>query len=187
LNSSSGSTEKKYKGVQGVSREKGEDGGSGCYNLVTPKTGDIMSVQQINPQQASDILDKDSDAVYIDVRTEPEFQNGHPAKGVNIPVVNPDQARGQMTPNPDFVRIVQARFPKEKKIIVGCQAGGRSQYAADLLTQAGFKDISNMQGGFGGAKDPMGRVIAQGWVQMNLPVETRVDETNSYAAMKKGL
>jgi rhodanese-related sulfurtransferase len=144
-----------------------------------------MSLKQINPQQASEILQNDLEAVYIDVRTEPEFQNGHPAKAVNIPVVFPDPARGQMVPNPDFLRVVEGKFAKEKKIIVGCQAGGRSQYAAELLTQAGFKDVSNMQGGFGGAREPMGRIVAPGWVQMNLPVETHVDDTNSYMAMKK--
>lgn len=146
-----------------------------------------MNVKQINPQQASEILQKESDAVYIDVRTEPEFQDGHPASAVNIPVVLPDPARGQMVPNPDFLRVVEAKFPKERKIIVGCQMGGRAQYAAEVLAQAGFQDVSNMQGGFGGARDPMGRIVAPGWVQSNLPVETRVDDTNSYLGMRKGL
>src|SRR5262245_9264104 len=135
-----------------------------------------MSVKQISPQQANEILEEHSDAAYIDVRTEPEFQNGHPPKAVNIPVVFPDPVRGQMVPNPEFLGVVESKFVKDAKIIVGCQAGGRSQFAAELLMQAGFKDVSNMQGGFGGARDPMGRVVAAGWVQSNLPVETRVDD-----------
>jgi rhodanese-related sulfurtransferase len=146
-----------------------------------------MSMKHINPQQARDILEKDPGAVYIDVRTESEFHHGHPARAVNIPVVVPNPARGQMTPNPEFLRVVEAQFPKEKKIIVGCQMGGRSQYAATLLIDAGFKDVSNMQGGFGGATDPMGRVVEPGWVHLNLPVETVVDDSNSYSGMKKGL
>jgi rhodanese-related sulfurtransferase len=144
-----------------------------------------MSVKQVNPQQADEILRKESDSVYIDVRTEPEFQNGHPAGAINIPVVFPDPMLGRMAPNPDFVRIMESKFSRQKRIIVGCQMGGRSQHAAELLTQAGFTDVSNMQGGFGGAKDPMGRLVAPGWLQSNLPVETRVDETNSYAAIKE--
>ena len=139
-----------------------------------------MSVQQIDPLQVNQILETDAEAVYIDVRTEPEFQNGHPAKAINIPVAVPDPVRGQMAPNPDFLSVVEGKFPKGKKIILGCQMGGRSQYAADLLAQSGFTDVSNMQGGFGGAKDPMGRVVAPGWLQSNLPVETRVDDTNRY-------
>jgi len=130
-----------------------------------------MSVKQITPEQAKQILDDDGNAVYIDVRTEQEYRNGHVPKSINIPVVWPDPATRQMKPNPDFVSAVSAQFAKDKKIIVACQAGGRSQFAGDLLTREGFEDVSNMQGGFGGARDPMGRVIQPGWSQLGFPVE----------------
>ena len=87
-------------------------------------------------------------------------------------------------PNPDFVKVVSAHFGKDKRIIVGCQAGGRSQFAADMLAKEGFQDVSNMQGGFGGARDPMGRVVAPGWTQLGFPVENEVSENNSYASLK---
>lgn len=130
-----------------------------------------MSIKQINPEQANEILTTDGSAVYIDVRTEQEFQNGHVPNAVNIPVVYPDPATRQMQPNPQFLKLVEEKYGKEQKLILGCQAGGRSQFAADLLAQAGYSDLSNMQGGFGGARDPMGRVVAPGWVQLNLPIE----------------
>ncbi len=131
-----------------------------------------MSTKNIDPEQTKAILDSDSSAIYIDVRTEGEFVNGHVPNSVNIPVVWPDPATRQMKPNPDFVKTVSAKFDKSKKIIVGCQAGGRSQFAADLLDKEGFRDVSNMQGGFGGARDPMGRVITLGWTQLGFPIET---------------
>jgi len=131
-----------------------------------------MSVKQTNPLETNEILQKDKNAAYVDVRTVQEFQAGHVPGSANIPVMSPDPATGRMMPNPNFVKAIEAAFPKDKKLILGCQAGGRSQYAADLLDRAGFQDVSNMQGGFGGAKDPMGRVIAPGWLQSNLPVET---------------
>ena len=131
-----------------------------------------MSTKNLDPEQAKQILDSDSSAVYIDVRTEQEFLNGHVPKSVNIPVVWPDPATRQMKPNPDFVKSVSGQFGKDKRIIVGCQAGGRSQLAANLLDQEGFQDVSNMQGGFGGARDPMGRVITPGWAQLGFPIET---------------
>jgi phage shock protein E len=131
-----------------------------------------MSAKNIDPEQAKNILDSDSSAIYIDVRTEQEFMNGHVPKSVNIPVVWPDPATRQMKQNPDFVKTVSAQFGKDKKIIVGCQAGGRSQLGANLLDQEGFQDVSNMQGGFGGARDPMGRVVTPGWAQLGFPVET---------------
>ena len=75
-----------------------------------------MAIKEVTPQQAQDILTNDSSAVYIDVRTEAEFANGHPQGAVNIPVAFPDPARGMMV-NSDFVRVVEANFPREKKII----------------------------------------------------------------------
>ena len=130
-----------------------------------------MSVKQIDPRQTYSVLQQDKNAVYIDVRTAEEFANGHVPGALNIPVMLPDPATRRMAPNPAFLDAVQSQFPKEKTIICGCQMGGRSQHAADLLVQAGFSDVSNMQGGFGGAKDPMGRTIAAGWLQSDLPVE----------------
>src|SRR6516165_8425564 len=133
-----------------------------------------MGIQNINVEQAKQILDSDRNAVYIDVRTEGEFLNGHVPKAFNIPVVFPDPATRQMKPNPDFVKVVSAHFAKNKRIIVGCQMGGRSQMAANILGQEGFEDVSNMQGGFGGARDPMGQIAVAGWSQMGYPVETVV-------------
>jgi rhodanese-related sulfurtransferase len=142
-----------------------------------------MSVKEITPQQVHDLLAAHADAVYIDVRTEGEFANGHPQGAVNIPVAFPDPARGMMV-NSDFVKIVEANFPKEKKIIVGCQAGPRSNAAAGMLQQAGFQDVSNMLGGFGGMRDRMGNVSAPGWVASGLPVSNDNGEGVSYESLK---
>jgi len=131
-----------------------------------------MSVKQTDPLQTNDLLQKDKTVAYVDVRTVQEFQAGHVPGSVNIPVMIPDPSSGRMTPNPNFVQAMEAAFQKDRKLILGCQAGGRSQYAADLLDKNGYTDVSNMQGGFGGAKDPMGRVVTPGWLQCNLPVET---------------
>ena len=145
----------------------------------------VMSAKDISVEQAKDILDSDTNAIYIDVRTEQEYNNGHVPKSINIPVVWPDPSTRQMKPNPDFVNVVSAHFGKDKRIIVGCQAGGRSQFAANLLAQEGYQDVSNMQGGFGGARDPMGRVVAPGWSQLGFPIETEVPAGSSYASLKR--
>ena len=142
-----------------------------------------MAIKEITPQQAHDILKADPSVIYIDVRTEREFTNGHPQGAVNIPVALPDPARG-MAMNPDFVKVVEANFPHDKKIIVGCQAGPRSSAAAGLLQQAGFQDISNMLGGFGGMRDPMGTVSAPGWAASALPVSNDNGDGVSYDSLK---
>ena len=142
-----------------------------------------MAVKEITPQQAHDSLSTDTSAVYIDVRTEREFANGHPQGAINIPVAFPDPARGMMM-NKDFVHVVEANFAHDKKIIVGCQAGPRSNAAAGFLAQAGFQDVSNMIGGFGGMRDPMGTVIAPGWTGSGLPVSTDNGDGVSYESLK---
>jgi rhodanese-related sulfurtransferase len=142
-----------------------------------------MAIKDITPQQAHDLLATDANTVYIDVRTEREFANGHPHGAVNIPVAFPDPARGMIV-NADFVKVVQANFPREKKIIVGCQAGPRSTAAAGMLQQAGFQDISNMLGGFGGMRDQTGNVSAPGWAASGLPVSDDNGEGVSYESVK---
>ncbi len=141
-----------------------------------------MAIKEITPPQAHEILSADSGAVYIDVRTEREFANGHPQGAVNIPVAFPDPARG-MVMNPDFVKVVESHFPKEKKVIVGCQAGPRSNAAAGLLQQAGYQDVANMVGGFGGMRDPSGNVVAPGWAASGLPVSQDNGEGVSFQSL----
>lgn len=141
-----------------------------------------MAVREVTPQQAHDVLQNDPDAVYIDVRTEGEFAKGHPQGAVNIPVAFPDPARG-MTVNSEFVKVVEANFPREKKIIVGCQAGPRSTAAANMLQQAGFQDVSNLLGGFGGMRDATRNVSAPGWASSGLPVSNDNGEGVSYKSL----
>ena len=142
-----------------------------------------MAVKEITPQEAHEALQKEPDCVYIDVRTVHEFCAGHPQGAVNIPVAFPDPGRG-MALNQDFVKIMESHFSKEKKIIVGCQAGPRSEAAARMLVEAGYQDVSNMQGGFGGMRDPFGRVIAPGWSSLELPVSQENGAGVSYESLK---
>ena len=142
-----------------------------------------MPIKEITPEEAHDMLEKDPGCVYIDVRTVAEFSSGHPEGAVNIPVVFPDPARG-MALNEEFVRVVEAHFPKDKKIIVGCQAGPRSEMAARLLDKAGYQDLSSMAGGFGGMRDPFGRVIAPGWAGLGLPVSQESGEGVGYESLR---
>ena len=141
-----------------------------------------MAIKEITPQQAHDILIADQAVVYIDVRTRREFENGHPAGAVNIPVAFSDPARG-MVMNPEFVSVVEKNFPKDKKIVVGCQAGPRSNRAAGLLIEAGYRDVSNLLGGFGGLRDQAGTVIAPGWAAAGLPVTQDNGDGVSYESL----
>ena len=131
-----------------------------------------MDIRETTPPQAYETLRADPAAVYLDVRTEAEFEAGHPAGAHNVPVVFFDPATRQPTPNPDFVATVERTIPHTAKLLVGCQSGGRSARACELLAQAGFTDLTNVRGGFGGAHDQSGRVVVPGWRETGLPVET---------------
>ena len=136
-----------------------------------------MAIRQVTPDEANTLLNEGYR--YIDVRTEPEFANGHPAGAVNIPIAAPDPRTGQMTINPDFLAVVGAHFPKAAKIVLGCQSGPRSQHAAELLARAGYETVVNMHGGFGGARDQIG------WSESGLPVCRDCGPENAYAGLRQ--
>ena len=129
-----------------------------------------MDIRQTTPPDAYETLQRDPTAVYLDVRTQEEFTAGHPAGAINVPVMF--FRGGSPSPNPDFVAHVQRLVPATTPVLVGCQAGGRSQRGAELLLAAGYTDVSNVRGGFGGARDETGRVVIPGWREAGLPVET---------------
>ena len=141
-----------------------------------------MGIPQITPAEANALLAQGYR--YIDVRTDGEFANGHPAPAVNIPIAIPDPTTRQMAINTDFLRVAEAHFPKDAKVIVGCQAGGRSQRAAEMMAQAGYTNVSNMQGGFGGARDETGRTVVAGWSESGLPVSRDCGPDNSYEGLR---
>ena len=137
-----------------------------------------MEIHQTTPQAAHAVLTAEEESVYLDVRTEEEFAAGHPAGAINVPVVFPNPAGG-MLPNPDFLKLVQSLLPLDKRIFCGCQSGGRSQKAAEMLVETGYTNVANVRGGFGGARDPSGQLLVPGWIDNGLPICTEIDETHS--------
>ncbi|HKV56106.1 MAG TPA: rhodanese-like domain-containing protein [Candidatus Binataceae bacterium] len=142
-----------------------------------------MAIKQVEPPQAHDILKADPNAVYLDVRTEDEFAQGHPAGAINVPVLflkpgSPPQ------PNDDFLGVAEKVLPRDRKLVVGCMAGGRSQRACEILEQAGYSDLTNVRGGFGGARDANGTVVVPGWRDAGLPVSRDLGDS-AYQALRK--
>jgi rhodanese-related sulfurtransferase len=144
-----------------------------------------VSIQQLTAEEAHALMAQDHSIIYLDVRTVPEFEAGHPPKALNVPVVVPNPALRKMVPNPDFLPAVEANIPKDAQIIVGCMSGGRSQFAAEVLEDAGYQNVANMQGGFGGARDQMGRLLAPGWQDYGLPEEADDGGAGSYESLLK--
>jgi rhodanese-related sulfurtransferase len=139
-----------------------------------------MPIEQLEPAQAHAVLQESPDAVYLDVRTEEEFERGHPVRAVNVPVVF-IKGPGQTEHNVEFLEIVEKTFNRDQTLIVGCAGGVRSQRACELLEQVGFQRLINVKGGFSGARDQSGEIVVKGWRDMGLPVIT---EGVTYAAIR---
>ncbi|HYR79405.1 MAG TPA: hypothetical protein VEO55_05330, partial [Candidatus Dormibacteraeota bacterium] len=61
--------------------------------------------------------------------------------------------------------------------------GGRSQRACEMLEEAGYTDLTNVVGGFGGQRDASGQVVVVGWRDAGLPVTTELGDA-SYQAQR---
>lgn len=139
-------------------------------------------MKEISPQEAYDTLRQDAVAVYIDVRTVEEFAEGHPEGAVNIPIAFHDPAQG-MVYNHEFVEVVERHYARDRKLLLGCKAGPRSNSAANLLEQTGYQDVASVVGGFGGMRDPYGQVVVEGWAGLGLPVSRENGEGTSYESL----
>jgi phage shock protein E len=71
-------------------------------------------------------------ASIVDVRTPEEFRQGAYPGAVNIPVQVLRQRVGEID--------------RSRPVVVYCASGGRSAVAAQLLTAAGYADVSNAGG-----------------------------------------
>ncbi len=140
-----------------------------------------MPIKQAEPPEAYEILQGNPDAIYLDVRTEEEFAQGHPAGAINIPVVFLKPGAAPQL-NDSFLTIAQKVLPQNKKLVVGCMMGGRSQRACEILEQAGYSDLTNVRGGFGGARDASGVIVVVGWRDAGLPVSRELD--GSYRTLR---
>ncbi len=77
-----------------------------------------MSLKQVDVETAHQLL-TEQDHTYVDVRSIPEFQKGHPAQASNVPLLHLDPQSGQMKPNPEFLAVMQANYPPETKLLIG--------------------------------------------------------------------
>ena len=146
-----------------------------------------MIVRHVGVQEAHQLQTTDG-YTYVDVRSVPEYENGHPEGAHNVPLLHFDSQAGQMTPNPDFLAVMQANYPTNAKLLLGCQVGGRSARAAQILSAAGYDTAVNVRGGFGGSSDPAtGQVVGDGWAQMGLPVENGSPEGVGYDPLRQNV
>ena len=64
-----------------------------------------MSVRHVGVQEAHQLQTIDG-YTYVDVRSVPEYENGHPASAHNVPLLHRESQTSLMTPNPDFLAVM---------------------------------------------------------------------------------
>lgn len=90
------------------------------------------NVRTISTDTLADLLN-DKSRQFVDVRTVAEYKARHIKQFQNIPL-------NELPKKIDTL-------DQEKEVLVICQSGMRSMQAAKQLHRAGFKQITNVQGG----------------------------------------
>lgn len=116
------------------------DSGEGTTALV----GD--GVRVVSTEEATRLLDADPAPVLIDVRTPAEFAGGHL-----------DGAESVDFQSADFRERI-AEYPRDGSYVIYCRSGNRSEGARTIMTELGFTDVADIDGG----------IVA--WTQAGLPV-----------------
>lgn len=140
-----------------------------------------MQIREMAPVEVAARLDSDESSVYLDVRSEHEFEQGHPAGALNVPIFHFDPVTKQPQPNHQFLAVVKAVVDVGAAVFVGCASGQRSYQAAGLMRAAGYEGVVNVDGGFSGKRDPFGSLLQAGWAECDLPVSSGDGGERSYS------
>ncbi len=141
----------------------------------------LNPIATVSPEQARSLLKEGY--IYLDVRTTKEFLKGHPPNAYNIPFFIVDKDTGKMKTNPDFSRIVNATFRRNKRIIVGCRSGKRSAMATKAMGEQGYTNTLDMMYGFRGVANAEGKIINPGWSALQFPVKEGNGYSRSYETL----
>lgn len=95
----------------------------------------LSPIKSVSNNEATLLINRQN-GVVLDVRAQDEFDKGHIAGSVHIPV-------SQIEAN----NVTQIEKHKDAPTIVVCETGMRAQTAARALSKAGFKQVFVLRGG----------------------------------------
>lgn len=104
----------------------------GCKE-TSKKTTELNQITLVSPEEAKLLIQMENTQL-VDVRTVEEFETGKIAGAVNLVY---DKSFAEKL----------AGLDKSKPVLVYCQSGGRSAKCAEILKEAGFKKIYDLDGG----------------------------------------
>ncbi len=106
----------------------------------------LSDFESLSPQQAYELLQKESNLTILDVRTPQEFKEEHIQGAILIPLQELNE------------NLSQLQNVKGDKIIVYCHSGTRSVAASRILIKNGFSPV-NVTGGISGWKNAGLKVV----------------------------
>ena len=156
--------------------------------------------QYLSSQEAAKFMNQNaSKTLFLDVRTPAELMFvGMPAQAdANVPYMKEpdfpawDGVKGtlKLELNPDFLPEVRRRLAAKglkanDTIVLICRSGDRSAAAANLLAEAGFKNVYSVVDGFegdlAGEGPKAGQRVVNGWKNAGLPWSYKLDRTKMY-------
>ena len=93
-------------------------------------------IKEVDPREVHDIVNNGYDAFVVDVREQHEYDEGRLPGAIHV-------SRGHLE-----TRIENAVKDKDARVILYCQSGNRSAFAADTLQrQLGYANVESMAGG----------------------------------------
>src|ERR1700712_3352912 len=101
-------------------------------------------MRRVSAREAHALMEHEGFA-YLDVRSVPEFEQGHPAGAYNVPWLEPGEEG--MTPNIHFAAEVATGLLPEQAVVVGCASGVRSLEAAKSLQLQGYLQVVEQRAG----------------------------------------
>ena len=112
-------------------------GCSSASNSTSSSSNGTVAVKELKGEELNKIEKDDKEKekyLVIDVRDAKEYKEGHVKHAINIPHTDIEKEAERIS------------AWKEKPVVVYCNTGKKSKEAAEKLTKAGFKDVSDAKG-----------------------------------------
>ena len=93
-------------------------------------------LDEIGTTEAHERLRGDDAPLFLDVREQDEWQEGHLPGALHVPRGNLESRIEVLVPD------------KQRELVVYCASGNRSAFAGRTLHELGYENVSNLQGGF---------------------------------------
>ncbi len=93
------------------------------------------AVTEVTAREVQDQLGRGEEIVLVDIREQNEWNLGHAAPAIYI-------GRGVLESQ------IEARVPREARVVLMCASGNRSALAARVLDEMGYANVASLAGGF---------------------------------------